>query len=102
MDYQVIWSREALKDVDNIAEYIAKDSPLYAQSVVEQLIIRSRKLSLLALRCRIVPELHDPNYRESLIHSYRMIYRVINNEVAIIAVIHGAQILNIDDRIETL
>jgi plasmid stabilization system protein ParE len=49
-----------------------------------------------------VPELLDPNYRESLIHSYRMIYRVINTEVAIIAVIHGAQILNIDDRIETL
>jgi plasmid stabilization system protein ParE len=44
MDYQVIWWREALGDVDKIAEYIAKDSPLYAQSVIEQLITNSRNI----------------------------------------------------------
>jgi len=44
MDYQVIWSPEALDDVDDIAGYIAKDSPQYAQAVVEQVITRSRNL----------------------------------------------------------
>jgi addiction module RelE/StbE family toxin len=100
MDYQVIWSPEALDDVDEIASYIAKDSPQYAQSVVEQVIIRSRKLSSLALRGRIVAELDNADYRETFVYSYRMIYKVTGPQVAIIAVIHGARLLDIDDRME--
>ena len=100
MDYQVIWSPEALDDVDEIADYIAKDSPQYAQSVVEQVIVRSRKLSSLALRGRIVPELGNTDYRETFVYSYRLIYKVTDKQVAIIAVIHGARLLDIDDRIE--
>jgi addiction module RelE/StbE family toxin len=100
MDYQVIWSPEALDDVDDIASYIAKDSPQYAQSVVEQVITRSRNLSSYALRGRVVPELDTPEYRETFIYSYRLIYKVTGKQVAIIAVIHGARLLDIDDRME--
>ena len=102
MDYQVIWSPEALDDVDAIAEYIAKDSPLYAQSVVEQIQAVSRKLSALPYRGRVVPELKNDNYRERFIYSYRLIYRVAEQTVYIIAVIHGARLLAIDDRTEEL
>lgn len=44
MDCQIIWSPEALEDIDAIAEYIQKDSPLYAQAVVERCIAASRAL----------------------------------------------------------
>lgn len=99
MDYQVIWSAEALDDVDSIAEYIAKDSPFYAQSVVEQIQSVSRKLSVLPHRGRIVPELKSNHYRERFIYSYRLIYRLMDNDVYIIAVIHGARLLDVDDRL---
>jgi plasmid stabilization system protein ParE len=46
MDYQVDWSPEAVEDVEQIAAYIHKDSPLYAQQVVEELIAAGRRLSL--------------------------------------------------------
>ena len=34
MDYTVVWSRDALDDIDALAEYIARDSVFYAQQVV--------------------------------------------------------------------
>ena len=102
MDYQVIWSPEALDDVDAIAEYIAKDSPFYAQSVVEQIQTVSRKLSALPHRGRIVPELKSNTYRERFIYSYRLIYRLAEPTVYIIAVIHGARLLDIGNRVEIL
>ena len=99
MDYQVIWSPEALDDVDAIAEYIAKDSPLYAQSVVEQIQTVSRKLSGLPHRGCIVPELKNNHYRERFVYSYRLIYRVAEQTVYILALIHGARLLDVDDRL---
>lgn len=36
MDYQVVWSPEAVADVKAIATYIARDSAAYAQAVVEK------------------------------------------------------------------
>ena len=35
-DQVVIWSPEALEDVDDIAGYIARDSVFYAAAVVEE------------------------------------------------------------------
>ena len=35
MDYKIEWSPEAAEDIDEIAAYIRKDSPLYASQVVE-------------------------------------------------------------------
>ena len=37
MAQALIWSEEALDDVDRIAEYIGRDSPYHAQQVAEHL-----------------------------------------------------------------
>jgi len=42
---------------------------------------------------RKVPEFDDENIRELLAYSYRIIYRVQEDEVLISAVIHGKRIL---------
>jgi addiction module RelE/StbE family toxin len=98
MAYQIIWSPEALDDIDEIAAHIAKDSPHYAHSVVEQLINASRTLSVLPERARVVPELHDDAYRELFIYSYRLIYYLEEEQkkIKISAVIHGASLLSAD------
>ena len=36
VDQVVVWSPEALDDVDDIARYIARDSAFYAAAVVEK------------------------------------------------------------------
>ncbi|MEE8058410.1 MAG: type II toxin-antitoxin system RelE/ParE family toxin [Pseudomonadales bacterium] len=99
MDYQVSWSPEALEDVDGIAEYIAKDSAFYASAVVSKVKEQSQSLQHFAERWHMVPELKNKTIRELFVYSYRLIYRVIGQEVLIIAVIHGKQLLDIDDRL---
>ena len=37
MDYNLIWSSDAISDIEEIAEYIARDSVFYAESIVQRL-----------------------------------------------------------------
>jgi addiction module RelE/StbE family toxin len=92
MDYAIRWSPEAVEDIEEIAAYIRKDSPLYAQQVVEELIKASQRLTQFPLRGRKVPEL-AATHRECFVYSYRLIYRVEEASVLIVAVIHGKRLL---------
>ena len=93
MDYRVSWSPTALDDVDSIAEYINRDSPAYTRAVVNKILDIARKLEAFPNAGRIVPELSDAEIREQFVYSYRIIYRTQNNEVLIIAVVHGRRLL---------
>ena len=75
MDSQVVWSPEALEDVE-------REFPLSG---------------------RIVPELNQEAIRERFIYSYRLIYCIRGKTVTIVAVIHGKRLLDpIRDRIRDL
>jgi toxin ParE1/3/4 len=100
MDYQIRWSPEAVEDIEEIAAYIRKDSPVYAQKVVEELIAASRRLMQFPLRGRNVPELPS-THRECFLYSYRMIYRVQDKHVLIVAVIHGKRQLESIERFKS-
>ncbi len=93
MAYRVIWSPRALTDVEEIAHYIEKDSPLYAQAVVTKIVRSTAKLADFPLVGRIVPELNQPEFREIFVYSYRVIYRVTAETVMVVAVIHGKRLL---------
>lgn len=77
MDYQIRWSPEAAEDIEEIAA--------------------ARRLMQFPLRGRKVPELTS-THRECFIYSYRMIYRVEDNHVLIVAVIHGKRLLESVER----
>lgn len=93
MAYEVSWSAAAIKDVEEIAAYIERDSPRYAQAVVDRLVSTARSLATLPMRGRVVPELADTSYRERFVYSYRLVYRVDTDSVLIVAVIHGRRLL---------
>lgn len=93
MDYRVSWSPTALDDVDAIAEYINRDSPAYTRAVVNKLLDTARNLKTFANAGRIVPELGDEAIRERFVYSYRLIYRVQDSDVLIVAVVHGRRLL---------
>ena len=59
MAQTIIWSLEALDDIESIAEYIGRDSLYHAQHVVESLFDLSDSLLSQPESGRIVPELHD-------------------------------------------
>ncbi len=93
MDTRVSWSPEALEDVDAIAAYIAKDSPFYASTVVEKILDAARGLGRFPNIGPIVPEIGEPEFRERLVYSYRVIYRVTAEQVLVVAVVHGRRLL---------
>ncbi len=89
MAQEVIWAYAALEDLEAAAKYIHRDSPAYAASFVKQVMEASRSLCDFAERGRIVPEFKDKQIREIFVQSYRLIYRVEDTRVVIIALIHG-------------
>jgi addiction module RelE/StbE family toxin len=99
MDFKVVWSPEALEDLESIAEYIGRDSEYYARAVVSKILAVARSIKDFPWIGRIVPELNDENIRERFVHSYRLVYQVDPNRILIIAVIHGKRLIeNISER----
>ena len=93
MDFKLEWSEEALEDIESIATYIEKDSPAYAKSVVSKFFEKAELLEEFSELGRIVPELNDITIREIFVYSYRLIYRIYDNKILFVAVVHGKRLL---------
>lgn len=93
MDFTVTWSPQVRDDLHDIAAFIAKDSPRYAGAVISRILAAGRELEIVPWRGRVVPELGLDNHRGIFVHEYRIIYRIENHTVQIIAVIHGRRLL---------
>jgi plasmid stabilization system protein ParE len=87
----LVWSPEAVEDIDAIAAYIERDSPWYARAVASKIVETAESIPEYPELGRIVPEIDDPAIRERLVHRYRVIYRLDEARVLIAAVIHGRQ-----------
>jgi len=85
----VKWSKPAKLDLKQIRDYIARDSKFYAQKVSTEIVEKSEKLNAFPAVGRIVPEIGDPNVRELLIYSYRLVYEVFSDKVEVLALIHS-------------
>ena len=93
MAHRIAWARRALQDLEAIASYIAQDSPAYANTVVRSVVNQTKMLGNFPRAGRKVPEFDDEDIREVFAYSYRIIYRLQQDEVLIAAVIHGKRIL---------
>lgn len=89
----VIWSQEALDDIDAIADYISRDSLYHAQRMVEAFFELGDSLVDHPQAGRVVPELNRPNVRERFLYSYRLLYEIGEERIDILAVIHGKRLL---------
>ena len=99
MDYTVKWSAEAAEDLESIAKYISRDSEFYARSVVSKILAVSRKIPEQPLIGRVVPEINEKEIREQFVYSYRLVYRIKNSSITIVAIIHGKRLLeNVSER----
>ena len=93
MAFKLEWSEEALEDIESIATYIEKDSPIYAKSVVSKFFEQAEILQEFSELGRIVPEINDLQIREIFVYSYRLIYRLEKDKILFIAVVHGKRLL---------
>ena len=87
----VKWTELAKNDLDEVAEFIARDSQFYAKAVVKEARKAAKYLRVFAERGRIVPEGNSSDIRELFLWRYRLIYKVAPNHVYILAFVHGAR-----------
>ncbi len=91
---KIKWTNHALEELDDIADYISKDSPKYAQILVKQIYEMVSHLKQFPKLGRKVPEYGDPELREILYKTYRIIYLIKKEHLEIISIIHGSRKLN--------
>ena len=91
---ELIWSPTAIKDIQNIAEYIGKDSLIAASNMVERFFEKAEILTKYPTIGTPTPELKDNNYRQILCSRYRIIYKFVSeSEVHILTIHHQARLL---------
>ncbi|MFH1289013.1 MAG: type II toxin-antitoxin system RelE/ParE family toxin [bacterium] len=92
------WTAQAVKDVESICEFIAKDSPIYARLFAKDILQAVQRLGNFPKSGRIVPEFSNKNIREIILGNYRIIYRIKPAVTEILTVYHSARLLksNID------
>lgn len=89
------FSPVALADLEEIADFIARDDPKAAENWVERLVQIADRAAALPRAGRVVPELGDENIREVLLRSYRIIYRVRRSGIVVLTVIEGRRRLKL-------
>jgi plasmid stabilization system protein ParE len=91
MARSLVWSPEAIEDIEAIAAYIERDSPWYAKAVATKIVEVAESIPEYPELGRIVPEIGELTIRERLVHRYRVIYRLDEGRILVAAVIHGRQ-----------
>jgi toxin ParE1/3/4 len=88
---KITWSTRADAQLDGIYEYIAPDSPHYATMMLQRIADKVRLLLQHPLAGEVVHEARAKGYRQVLVYPYRIIYRASEDEIEVIAVVHGSR-----------
>jgi toxin ParE1/3/4 len=89
----VQWTNNAIRHLANIFEYISLNSPTYAKGMVDRVTRRSSQIADNPQSGRMVPEYQAHDIRELIEKPYRIIYRIKQDQIDVLAVIHSAQLM---------
>ena len=90
------WTEKASSDALGIYDYIAEQSISYADSVYERIVSRPEQLVEFPQSGSVVPEFGRDDIRELFVYSFRLIYRIRDQEIRVLTVIHGSRDLQPD------
>src|SRR5688572_21689002 len=89
--FEIIFSPRSERDLKSITFYVAQRSSLeIAARFGNSLIDRALTLKTLPMRGRVVPEIGDPNIREIIFKSYRIVYRTRGETVEVLRFWHAS------------
>jgi len=89
---RVVWSPQALHDLQSVRDYIAQDSPTYATLVVQRIVAAVERLATFPESGRVVPELQRADVREVVHRPFRVVYRVRQEAVEIATVFRASRL----------
>jgi addiction module RelE/StbE family toxin len=88
---RIVWSPQSLADLESIRDYIARDSPRYAELVVQRLVSAVERLEAFPRSGRVVPERNLEHLREIISAPYRIVYRIRTALVEIVTVFRASR-----------
>ncbi|VAX02033.1 Death on curing protein, Doc toxin [hydrothermal vent metagenome] len=94
---KIIWSPLAVDQIAAIAEYITLDNPVAAEKWVDDIFNSVKRLKKFPKSGRIIPEIQLDNFREIIFGNYRIIYRIDKNQISVLTVRNGSQILPVNE-----
>ena len=94
MAKKIIWSPKAANNLEEICNYIAKDSEYYAAIVAKRIVAIVESIPQYPSSGRIVPEYLNTSLREKFYKHYRIVYRIMEDMIEIVAICHGSKMLD--------
>ncbi len=88
---KVVLTDEALRDLEEIGDYIARDNPERARTFVGELLAKARQLGDRPEAFPVVPRYAHLGVRRRVHGAYLIFYRLETERVTIIHVLHGAR-----------
>jgi toxin ParE1/3/4 len=88
--FRVLWTETAIRDLEGLIDYIARDAPINAGKILSQLQFKAESLNIAPERGRLVPELLRHGlavWRELIARPYRILYRIEGKTVYVLAVL---------------
>ena len=91
---KIQWTEPAVLDLEDIRDYIARDSEFYASEFVGKIFKAVKKWKGFPQLGRRVSEVDDDSIREIIFHNYRIIYQIREKFILILGIIHDARDLS--------
>ncbi len=85
---RIIWTARSGTDLEDIADFISRDSKKFAKLTIEKLIETAKLIEKNQLVGRIVPEFDQKEIREIITGNYRIIYHNVNDNYSNILTVH--------------
>jgi plasmid stabilization system protein ParE len=88
---RISWAPGAVADLEDICDFISKDSEYYAALFAKRIITVVESIPDFPSSGRIVPEYENEIIRERIYKNYRMIYRLKDDFIEIAAICNSAK-----------
>ncbi|WP_394754222.1 type II toxin-antitoxin system RelE/ParE family toxin [Crenothrix sp.] len=89
------WSKRSINDLIAIQRHIAQNNPLMARKWISKIRRRAKSAADMPMAGRVVPEFNQKDIREVFLGSYRIVYRVREDDTLILTVFEGHQLLQL-------
>lgn len=91
MALKIRWSPRAISNFEDVCNYITKDSEYYAALFAKKVNTIIKGIPQFPRAGRVVPEYGDENLREKIYENYRLVYRLKEEFIEIVAICHAAK-----------
>lgn len=91
MGQTIVWAEAAARELMEVADRIAQDSPAYAAAFVDRVLSIAESLAEFPLQGHRVEESPRLSLREVPIRGYRLIYKVSAKQVTVVMFLHEAR-----------